>query len=194
MIRITAFVVACIVACTLAAPADAQLFANRRPDRPDVTLPDGPVRQVILESCTQCHGIDEYGYYAMTRERWDALIERMKTAKSGIVEGTVISDDDKEMLLDWLVANFGPDNEPFFREYVPQPLTEADYLSDAEAASRIEASCSECHQADVVLSARMDEEGWRTRLVNEIARGAPLLIQDADVLLEWLVRTHGSSD
>ena len=173
-----------------AAPAVAQ-FRNQRPARPEVTLPEGPVRSVILKSCTACHGIDEYGYYAMDREGWFALVERMKTTPSGVVEGAVISDQDREILLDWLVSEFGPDSSPFPREYVPRPLTEADFLSDAEAETLIAASCQDCHTLDRVSAARMDRDGWRATIVRDIGRGAPLLVDDAEPLIEWLARTRG---
>ena len=44
------------------APAPAQ---NRGATRPKVDRPDGPVWQVIRKNCTQCHGIDDYAFYAM---------------------------------------------------------------------------------------------------------------------------------
>jgi hypothetical protein len=121
--------------CAVATPtAFAQFEANRRPERPEVTLPDGPVRQIILSSCTACHGIDEYGYYAMDRDAWRALIARMEVTPSGNVPAAVISDEDREILLDWLAAEFGPDATAFPREYVVRAVGEAERLSDADAA------------------------------------------------------------
>jgi hypothetical protein len=68
-----------------------------------------------LKRCTACHGIDEYAYYAMNRADWRALVDRMKVARSGVVVGTDISDAEVEILLDWLVVEFGPDAKPFPR-------------------------------------------------------------------------------
>jgi hypothetical protein len=164
-----------------------------RPARPDVDLPDGPVRQVILRSCTACHGIDEYGYYAMDRSAWNDLIERMKTAKSGIVEGAVIPEEDKEILLDWLVAEFGPDSTPFPREYVPRELSEADYLSDNQAETLLAGACESCHTLERVDDTRADEEQWRATLIAMIGRGAPLPTSDIEPLVEWLGRTRGTN-
>ena len=171
-------------------PAAAQ---RGRPARPEVDLPEGPVRQVILRSCTACHGIDEYGYYAMDRAGWDGLIERMKTAKSGVVEGTVISEEDKEVLLDWLVATFGPDSTPFPREYVPRELSEADYLSDDQAEALLADACESCHTLERVDQTRASEEQWRATLISMIGRGAPLPTSDIEPLVEWLGRTHGTN-
>ena len=180
---------ACIAVATLAAGfADAQI-ANTRPRRPTVKLPDGPVRQVILRSCTACHGIDEYGYYAMSRDAWGRLVDRMKVAKSGNVEGAVIADADREILLDWLVAEFGPEAKPFARTYVIPKLTDEDLLSDAEAQTLLLRACASCHVATGDLRrAALSEEQWRETLVGKIAEGAELRIDEVDPLIEWLRR------
>jgi cytochrome c5 len=185
----------CIVAVTAATllwPAFAQFSANRRPPRPNVTLPDGPVRKIVLDSCSACHGIDEYGYYAMSRDAWHALIERMKTARSGLVDGAVISDANREILLDWLVANFGPEATPFEREYVVREVTDETRLTDAKAAALLDRACKSCHSPiEPALGAALDAAGWRSTLTGKIARGAPLLIDEVDPLVDWLLKRHG---
>jgi mono/diheme cytochrome c family protein len=180
---------AAAISLSIALPAASQLRANRRPPRPEVTLPDGPVRQVILKNCTQCHGIDEYGFYAMPRERWEAVIERMKTAKSGVVEGTSISDADTEILLDWLVAEFGPDATPMRREYVIPELTTAERLSDAQAQATLESVCQDCHGLGRINEADFDAAQWRERVTRELSRGAALLIEDVEPLVQWLANS-----
>jgi len=170
-----------------------QLRANRRPPRPSVTLPDEPIRQIILSRCTACHGIDEYGYYAMDREAWHALIERMKTATSGAVTGTQITADEQEMLLDWLVSEFGPDATPFEREYVVREITGESRLTDAQARARLEELCSGCHSPlDSVLAMRLGEDAWRATLTGKIATGVPLLVDEVDPLIDWLSRTYNT--
>jgi mono/diheme cytochrome c family protein len=181
-----------VVAVAVWMPAFGQLEANRRPPRPEVTLPDGPVRQIILSSCTACHGIDEYGYYAMDRESWQALITRMESTPSGIVRGAVVSNADREILLDWLVAEFGPDATPFPREYVVRELAEADKFTDVEAAAKLDEACVACHaplDSISALGADLDESRWREVLTAKIATGVPLLIDEVDPLIEWLTRS-----
>ncbi len=169
--------------------AEAQSAASRRPARPEVTLPEGPVRQIILASCAACHGIDEYGYYAMDRAAWNALIERMKLTPSGLVPGAVISDADKEVLLDWLVANFGPEATPFQRQYVVRPVTDETRLDDEGAATLLNRACLGCHSPlNPILASDLDEAAWRERLTAKIATGVPLLIDEVDPLIEWLER------
>ena len=175
----------------LTVSASAQDRASRRPPRPDVTLPEDPVRQIILSSCSACHGIDEYGYYAMDRDSWAALVDRMKTARSGLVEGTDITLEDEEILLDWLVSEFGPDAEPFARQYVVREVTAETSLSDTEANALVDRACSVCHSpvADV-LGAQLDEEQWRERLSTKIATGTRMLIDEVDPLIAWLMQNR----
>ena len=179
------------IICTVAVPAAAQFTANSRPARPDVTLPTGPARAVILRSCTSCHGIDEYGYYALDRAGWDEIIDEMKTASSGVVQGAVIADADKAILLDWLVEQFGPESTPFPREYLPRVLTEADFLVDAGAETILAGTCEACHSLDRVWEGRANEEQWRSLLLAMIGRGAALPLSDVEPLVEWLARTRG---
>jgi len=178
---------------TAVVPAAAQFTANTRPARPDVTLPTGPARDVILRSCTACHGIDEYGYYALDHAGWDEIIERMKTTSSGVVQGAMIADADKAILLDWLVKQFGPESTPFPREYVPRILTEADFLVDDGAEAILAGTCEACHSLDRVQEARANEEQWRSLLLAMIGRGAALPLSDVDPLVEWLARTRGTN-
>ncbi len=189
--RVLASLSVLAVVATLAAQAAAQLENNARAARPEVTLPMGPARNVILKSCTSCHGIDEYGYYALDRDGWEEIIERMKTTRSGLVQGALISDPDKEILLDWLVTRFGPDTAPFPREYVPRILSEADFLVDETAEARLAGTCEGCHTLDQVLSNRANEEQWRATLLDMVGRGAALPLSDVEPLVEWLSRTRG---
>ena len=104
-----------VVVAILVMPVAAQ---NRRGrNRPLVDLPRGPERQVILDSCTACHGIDDYAYYAMDRAGWQKLVGTMKE------RGAVIADDKESVLLDWLVTRFGPDWKPFPRTQAAGPVT-----------------------------------------------------------------------
>src|SRR5262245_30079927 len=100
---------------SMAAPVAAQ---NRGPARPKVERPDGPVWQVIRKNCTQCHGIDDYAFFALDKNGWQSLLETKH--KSPLAEGMpVLSDKDRDTLLDWLVSKFGPTSKPFPRTYVP---------------------------------------------------------------------------
>ena len=176
-----------VIAGALVMPVGAQ---NRRGrNRPLVDLPSGPVRQVILNNCTACHGIDDYAYYAMDRAGWQKLIETMKE------KGSVISDDDRSILLDWLVTKFGPNSKPFPRVRAEGPVLNfggGDAAArDAAAKRLLESVCRTCHTLERVEAARYTQQKWRDIVLEMKNKGAQL--DDADVapLAEYLTKTYG---
>src|SRR5262245_58412396 len=170
------------LAVALAAPVAAQ---NRGATRPKVDRPDGPVWQVIRKNCTQCHGIDDYAFYALDKQGWQSLIDTKH--KSPLAEGTpVLVEQDTNLLLDWLVSKFGPTSTPFPRTYVPPEITE--FFSDPEATLVLNRSCVTCHALEKVTNSRHNYDEWRVIAVQMKARGATISDEDLERLVEWLGR------
>ena len=183
------FVVA-VLLTTSVIPVVAQ---NRRGrNRPIVELPKGTVRQVILNSCTACHGIDDYAYYAMDRAGWQKLIDNMKE------KGAVISDDDRSILLDWLVSKFGPDSKPFPRTRAEGPILNFgggdSAARDAAAKRVVDSVCRTCHTLERIEVAKYTEDKWRDVVTDMKSKGAR--IEDADIapLAAFLTRTYGPAN
>jgi cytochrome c553 len=174
-----------VAAMAAAAPASAQI--GGRPTRPQVQPPpQGAVRQVIFKSCTSCHGIDDYAYYALDRAGWEGLI-RAKHANQKVS----LADKDREVLLDWLVAKFPPTSKPFPRAYVAPEITT--FFSDAEAQALLTRACSSCHELDRVNAARFSPDRWRVVTVDMRERGATLSDEELERLVEWLGRVKGTN-
>ena len=175
------------LAASMAPPVAAQ---NRGPARPKVDRPDGAVWQVIRKNCTQCHGIDDYAFFALDKAGWQSLIETKH--KSPLAEGTpVLSDEDRNLLLDWLVSKFGPTSKPFPRTYVPPEITE--FFSDPEATLVLNRSCVSCHALERVLDSRHSVDEWRVIAVSMKTRGANISNEDLERLVEWLGRVKGTN-
>lgn len=189
ILRSTAAIVFAVVAIT---PLGAQFLS--KPTRPQVKPPDGLVRQVIFKNCTSCHGIDDYAYNSLDRAGWNALLEAKHEPKHGAKDGdlkALVSDDDREVLLDWLSVRFGPDVKPFPRAYVPPEITT--YFSDAEAEALITRACTSCHDVERVNQARNSAEAWRVITVDMRERGARLSDEELEKLVEWLGRVKGTN-
>lgn len=167
----------------LTAPASAQL---RRMTRPQVERPDGPVWEVIRKHCTECHGIDDYAYYAQDRAAWQKLIaDKHKPGEADLSEA------DRNLLLDWLVSKFGPGVKPFPRTYVPPEITT--FFTDPEAFRLLNRACTKCHGLERVDKVRKPAEAWRVTLVDMRERGAQLSDQELEQLVEWLDRVWGTN-
>jgi mono/diheme cytochrome c family protein len=176
------------LAASMAAPVAAQI--NRGVTRPKVERPDGPVWQVIRKNCTQCHGIDDYAFFALDKSGWQSLLETKH--KSPLAEGTpVLSEQDRNLLLDWLVSKFGPTSTPFPRTYVPPEITE--FFSDPEATLVLNRSCVSCHALERVLNSRYSADEWRVIAVQMKTRGANISNEDLERLVEWLARVKGTN-
>jgi hypothetical protein len=173
-----------VAAVMAGAPVAAQF--GGKATRPQVETPKGPVRKVILRSCSSCHGIDDYAYNALDRAGWNALIE---TKHKDLT--VPISDEDRGLLLDWVVARFGPDSKPFPRAYVPPEITT--FFSDSEAQSLVGRACTTCHTVDRVNDARFSPDRWRVITVDMRERGARITDEELERLVEWLGRVKGTN-
>jgi cytochrome c2 len=175
---------AAVLAMAWVVPLGAQL--TPKPARPQVKPPTGAVRQIIFKNCTSCHGIDDYAFNSLDRAGWTALLgAKHKDLKS------LVADNDREVLLDWLSVRFGPDVKPFPRAYLPPEITT--FFSDAEAEALITRACTRCHTVDRVNQARNSVDGWRVLAVGMRERGAQLSDEELEKLVEWLGRVKGTN-
>lgn len=181
--RFTRLLLGAFLIGAVSSPALGQF---RAATRPQVPLPEGPVRDVILKTCVRCHGIDDYAFNALDREGWQALIdEKHKQAR-----GVQIAAQDETVLLAYLVEHFGPDSIPFPREYIPPEIDT--FFSDADARVFLEVTCAECHEIRV-FNERKTPAGWRALVVDMRERGARLSDENLERLVEWLGRVRGTN-
>ena len=167
------------------APAHAQI--GGRPTRPQVKPPQDPVRQIIFSNCTSCHGIDDYAYNALDRDAWNRHLE----AKHPAGFAKMVTDEQRQLLLDWLVSRFGPGSKPFPRTYVAREITT--FFTDGEGEALLSRACSTCHAVDRVNSARNSADAWRVLTIDMRERGAKLTDEEVEKLVEWLGRTRGTN-
>jgi cytochrome c553 len=176
--------VAAVVAAVSVSPVAAQFL--EKPTRPQVETPRGAVRQVIFKSCTSCHGIDDYAYNALDRAGWNTLIETKHKDLN-----VPLSDKDRDLLLDWVVARFGANSKPFPRAYVPPQITT--FFTDPEAQTLLGSACTSCHGMDRVNEKRYSPDRWRVITVDMRERGAKITDEELERLVEWLGRVRGTN-
>jgi mono/diheme cytochrome c family protein len=173
-----------LVVWTMAVPLAAQFG---RATRPQVIPPQGPVRQVIFDNCTLCHGIDDYAYSALDRAGWDAYLDETHAGMDVPIPAA-----SRAILLDWLAERFGPETRPFPRTYVAQEVTS--FFSDTGARQLLDRACASCHELDRVDNARFSPDRWRVIALDMRERGAKLEDDELERLVEWLGRTRGTND
>jgi hypothetical protein len=166
---------------SLTLPAVAQSAA-----RPQVKLPEGPVRNVLLKNCISCHGIDDYAFHAMDRKGWQELINKTHKEERGLV----LSRKDERILLNYLAEDFGLESVPFPRNYVATEITE--FFDNPQARIFLETVCTECHELRV-FDHRKDVFGWRALVLDMRERGASISDLEIEKLVEWLGRVRGTN-
>jgi cytochrome c2 len=176
--------IAALLAVASAPPVAGQF--GGKPTRPQVEPPKGPVRQVIFKNCASCHGIDDYAYNALDRAGWNTLIETKHKDLN-----VPLSDKDRDLLLDWVVAKFGADSRPFPRAYIPPEITT--FFSDPEAQTLLGRACTSCHGLDRMNDARYSPDRWRVVTLDMRQRGAKLTDEEVERLVEWLGRVKGTN-
>ena len=64
----------------------------------------GKARQLVLEACTACHTLDRVKAQRLTSQEWRQEIAGM------LSEGVPLTDDELNLVVDYLARNFGPEN------------------------------------------------------------------------------------
>ena len=112
---------AVIAAATLLLAAEAPKKPRRARSLPELgtrlePLPDGPMKALADQACLNCHSADMIRQQKLTEKQWTADVNKM------IGWGSAVPEDQKDALVAYLVANFGPDNDKFQPvETAPEP-------------------------------------------------------------------------
>src|SRR5579885_2649922 len=72
--------------------------------RADVDLPQGPGKEILDNTCEECHGLERITGKAWTKEKWRATVKDM------VSRGAVLKPEEIDTLVDYLATYFGPDN------------------------------------------------------------------------------------
>lgn len=67
-----------------------------------VQLPEGDGKALVQRACSQCHSLETVTRTRLTQKQWEARIDQM------IAKGAKLSDDDIDVVSDYLARHFGP--------------------------------------------------------------------------------------
>jgi hypothetical protein len=76
--------------------------AAQKPAQPDIPLPEGKGKDLTQKNCSTCHANNVWTGQHHTRDQWNQVIDNM------VSKGMKASDDDLDVIADYLAANFGP--------------------------------------------------------------------------------------
>ncbi len=111
-------------------------------------LPEGPGREAVYFTCTACHSLNQFAQQRMSREDWDANIERM--IKSNNM--TPPKPWARTLILSYLSTHFGVDSEDWGGLAAGPGREEVYYI------------CQACHSLAIVLQQRLTRASWEETL------------------------------
>ncbi len=68
----------------------------------ETALPPGEGQAIVQQKCVSCHALKVVTGKRASRQQWSTIVDQMVT------RGADVSDDDIDILLDYLARNFGP--------------------------------------------------------------------------------------
>lgn len=136
-------------------------------------LPAGKGAELARAKCVTCHEADLIVAQRLSRPGWTREVEKMMRW------GTSLTEAEKEILIDYFAAHFGPR---------PAPAT----MPNEERGKQIfAAKCLTCHEADLTEQQRLSRPGW-TREVEKMMRwGAAVSESEKEPLIDYLAKTFG---
>jgi cytochrome c5 len=137
-------------------------------------LPEGKGAELARDKCVVCHEADVIVSQRLSRQGWTREVEKM------IRWGAVVSDAEKEILIDYFAARFKP-------ALGPVSTTAGD-----EAGRKIfENKCLLCHEADIIEQQRLSRQGWTREVEKMIRWGAVVSDEEKGRLIDYLFGNFG---
>jgi cytochrome c1 len=148
------------------------ISANTRAARQD--LPEGKGAELARDKCLNCHEADLIVSQRLSRQGWTREVEKM------IRWGAVVSDAEKEVLIDYFAAHFKP-----------RSAASAQAAGDDRGKKIFEEKCLLCHEADLTEQQRLSRQGWTREVEKMIRWGAVVSDAEKEPLIDYLFSNFG---
>ncbi|MCI0664765.1 MAG: hypothetical protein L0220_27190 [Acidobacteria bacterium] len=135
-------------------------------------LPEGKGASVVRDKCLTCHEADLIVMQRLSRQGWTREVDKM------IRWGATVPDPEKEILIDYLAAHFGP----------KPALTNT---GEDRGREVFEKSCLLCHEADLTRQQRLSRQGWMREVDKMIRWGAVVADPEKEALIDFLSKNYG---
>jgi cytochrome c5 len=132
-------------------------------------LPEGKGAELARDKCLNCHEADLIVSQRLSRQGWTREVEKM------IRWGAVVSDAEKEVLIDYFAAHFKP-----------RSAASAPSAGDDRGKKIFEEKCLVCHEADLTQQQRLSRQGWTREVEKMIRWGAAVSDAEKEPLIDYL--------
>jgi competence ComEA-like helix-hairpin-helix protein len=93
----------------------------------DSELPDGKGKDIVENTCTDCHSLERIKAQRRDEDGWTAIMREM------IETGASINPDDMTVIVEYLAKNFGPDKKLNINKAAASEIAAVLQLTSAEA-------------------------------------------------------------
>ena len=177
-----------------------------------IELPDGDGKPIATEYCQMCHKLTNLTKAHKNLDDWKETIQTM------IDRGAGIPDDKVDTLAKYLAANFGskddatatntsgatpPATSPAPATSAPSSNAAAGGLTTAKAVVELPdgpgkaiatEDCQACHNLTNLTKAHKSLDDWKDTVQTMIDRGANVLPDKVDTLVQYLAANFGPMD
>lgn len=181
--RTVALVLLLLVGAVIVTPQaerqEGQEAAAAKKDKNERTprLPEGPGRALLVRACVQCHDLQLVISHRETAAAWRRTVDEM------IQLGAQLKDDEAEVVATYLATWFGPEAEIRHRP--------SEALPEGQGRDLVFQACMQCHDLKNIVSQRKTAAAWRRTVNVMIWRGAPLMADEAEVVVKYLATSFG---
>ena len=165
----------CLLACGgLTAPAAAQ----QAEEFDYGGLAPGPGQEAVYYTCRACHSLKQFTQQRMSREDWDAVIDRMVQVNEMAAPEPWV----RTQLLAYLSTHFGTDEENWAG------------LPPGRGREEVYYSCQACHSLRIVVQQGLTRDSWEESLVWMVEeQGMPEPDEETWMLmLDYLAEHYGT--
>jgi len=149
-------------------------------------LPDGPGKEVFSKVCSQCHGLDIITALKQDKPQWKATVDQMASM------GASATDDQFDMIVEYLAKNFGPPPKAAGAAPAAAPAAAAKaegplVMPEGAGKDIIGRNCTGCHAPDSFARYRHTPEEWvaiTTRMGQRVPGG--ISKDDLDTVTKYL--------
>jgi len=154
-----------------------QLFAQE-------TLPPGPGKQLVLDTCVQCHDFKWITGQRKSEAAWRQTVNMMIWRGAPLMPGEagVISKYLAQLPAGTVPGDAGRGG--------PRPYTEA-ALPEGRGRALVISACVQCHDLGVTVDQHKTLGEWRHSLDEMVRLGAKLTGSEIEVVARYLVQSFG---
>ena len=131
----------------------------------DSDLPEGKGKDVVEDTCTDCHSLHRIKIQRLDEEGWKNILREMTE------NGAAIDPDDRDTIVEYLAKNFGPDTKVNVNKAAADELSAVLKLTPA--------------QANAIVSYRESNGSFEDLATLEKASGAAGKIEAQKALIEF---------